>query len=117
MWRQSLFQNLYIWQEAKDLFVLLYWIFDKRNFKDYYFADQLLRACLSISNNIAEWSERSTKKQEKLFFGYAKGSCWEVKSMLVIAKSLWFIEEETQSECMKHLNRISAWLYTIISKK
>jgi four helix bundle protein len=48
------FENLYIWQESKNIFIDLYKLVSKNDFKDYFFKDQLLRASLSISNNIAE---------------------------------------------------------------
>ncbi|USN58985.1 MAG: four helix bundle protein [Candidatus Peribacteria bacterium] len=47
------FEKLFIWESSKELFEKLYKIFSG-NFKDYFFRDQILRATLSISNNIAE---------------------------------------------------------------
>jgi four helix bundle protein len=46
------FESLFVWQTARDLFCDLY--NDCAIWKDYYLKDQLLRATLSISNNIAE---------------------------------------------------------------
>ena len=52
--------------------------------KEYYLKDQLLRASLSISNNIAEGFERGGKKEFKRFLIIANGSAAEVKSMLLL---------------------------------
>jgi four helix bundle protein len=51
---KNTFEDLFVWKESNDLFLELYKIFSDKNFKDYFFRDQILRATLSISNNIAE---------------------------------------------------------------
>jgi four helix bundle protein len=48
------FEKLYIRQESKELFLEIYKIVNEKTFKDYFYKDQILRATLSISNNIAE---------------------------------------------------------------
>ena len=49
------FEELRIWKEAQDVALAIYKLF-KEN-KDYGFKDQIQRAAISISNNIAEGSE------------------------------------------------------------
>ena len=49
------FEELRIWKEAQDVALEIYKLF-KEN-KDYGFKDQIQRAAISISNNIAEGSE------------------------------------------------------------
>jgi four helix bundle protein len=44
--------------------------------------NQLERAALSVSNNIAEGWERGTHEELLTFLYYARGSCGEVRSML-----------------------------------
>jgi four helix bundle protein len=44
--------------------------------------DQIERAVLSVSNNIAEGWERGTHEELLTFLYYARGSCGEVRSML-----------------------------------
>ncbi|MBK6679620.1 MAG: four helix bundle protein [Ignavibacteriales bacterium] len=46
------FSELVIWQKSRSLYVRLYRLLE--NSRDYSFKDQILRAALSISNNIAE---------------------------------------------------------------
>jgi len=48
------FEELKIWNEAQDLYNSLDDIFFQDSFRNYFFRDQILRATLSISNNIAE---------------------------------------------------------------
>jgi len=50
-------------------------------------ADQLVRAALSISSNIAEACGRGTLREFRQFLVYARGSAQELLSQLRIAKS------------------------------
>src|SRR5262245_15608718 len=46
--------------------------------------DQLERAAVYVSNNIAEGFERGTRQELRTFLYYAKGSLGEVQSMLYL---------------------------------
>ncbi len=52
------FEDIIAWQKAQDLAFGLYCVFSK--IRDYSFRDQILRAVVSISNNISEGFERNT---------------------------------------------------------
>jgi four helix bundle protein len=80
------FEDLVFWQKSKHLIIKLYKIFGTS--KDYGFKDQILRAGVSISNNIAEGFERQTKKEWKHFLFIAKGSCGEVRNMIILGEEL-----------------------------
>jgi len=86
------FEDIIAWQKAKDLVFDCYKIFQP--LKDYSFKDQILRAVLSIMNNIAEGFERKGNKEFKKFLYIAKGSCAEVRSMLYIALERDYISRE-----------------------
>lgn len=58
--------------------------------KEYGFKDQIKRAVISIKNNIAEGSEYNNNKQFVRYLKIAKGSCAEVRNMLILAKELEF---------------------------
>lgn len=85
------FEDVVAWQRAKELNILLYGQF--RNHKDYAFKDQLLRASVSIMNNIAEGFDRGSHKELKQFLVIARGSAAEVRSMLILAGELGYIED------------------------
>lgn len=110
------FEKLFIWESSKELFEKLYKIFSG-NFKDYFFRDQILRATLSISNNIAEWYERETNKELIRFLYIAKGSTGEVRNMIIIAHDLQYITNEQFDTYIEVLNKISAWLKSMIESK
>ena len=61
--------------------------------KEFGFKDQIKRAVISITNNIAEGSEYNSNKQFIRYLKIAKGSCAEVRNMLILAKELDFCEE------------------------
>jgi len=86
------FEDIIAWKKAKDLTSECYKIFT--TLKDYSFKDQILRAVLSIMNNIAEGFERMSNKDFKNFLFIAKGSCGEVRSMLYIALERRYITEQ-----------------------
>lgn len=79
-------------------------IFYDRTFKNYSFQDQIMRACQSVSNNIAEWRERGSDRDFVKFLYYSKGSAWEVRSMLYSALDFGYINriqfDELYKECI-----------------
>jgi four helix bundle protein len=86
------FEDIIAWQKAKDLTVQIYSLFE--NSKDFGFKDQMQRAAVSVMNNIAEGFERKRIKAFTYFLYIAKGSCGEVRSMLILAKELNKISEK-----------------------
>jgi len=58
------FEDLPVWKEAKDLAVQIYKITKEEKFKrDYGLSEQIRRAAVSVSSNIAEGFERSSRKE------------------------------------------------------
>jgi len=86
------FEDIIAWQKSRTLVVECYKTF--RNLKDYSFKDQILRAVVSIMNNIAEGFERKGEKQFRHFLYISKGSCGEVQSMLYLALDLKYISND-----------------------
>lgn len=86
------FEDLTAWQKAQDLTVGIYLAFKECN--DWAFRNQVCRAALSISNNIAEGFDRYTNKEFIYFLFIARASCGEVKSMLYLADRLGFLTNE-----------------------
>jgi len=86
------FEDIIGWQKSKFLTLEIYKAF--QHVKDYSFRDQIQRATISISNNIAEGYERMGNKEFKKFLYIAKGSCGEVRSMLYTAKEMKYISQK-----------------------
>jgi four helix bundle protein len=77
------FEDLPVWNSAIELAVKVYELTAKPEFKSHYsLRDQLERAALSVSNNIAEGFERGTNQELLTFLYIVRGSAGEVRSML-----------------------------------
>jgi four helix bundle protein len=96
MSKAECFEDLRIWQEARQLVKLIYT--DFREIKDYGFCGQIQRAGVSIMNNIAEGFERSSDADFARFLDIAKGSAGEVRSMYYSAEDLNYVSAETAKE-------------------
>lgn len=108
------FEDILCWQKARSLAVDVYSIF-KSN-RDYGFKDQIQRATVSISNNIAEGYERKGNKEFSKFLYIARGSCGEVRSMFYIALELGYIDSQQFKSLHGRANEISRMIYGLISK-
>jgi four helix bundle protein len=79
------FEDLPVWQEAARLYELTETLLANEAFHATRgFRDQLDRAALSVSNNIAEGFERGTTNELLAFLYIARGSAGEVRSMLCL---------------------------------
>lgn len=83
------FEEFEVYQKGIQLAKLIFKLLENKSFdKEYYFKDQIKRAVISITNNIAEGSEYNNNKQLIRYLKISKGSCAEVRSMLILAKEL-----------------------------
>jgi four helix bundle protein len=79
------FEDLPVWQEAARLYEVAEDLLENECFRaSRGFRDQLDRAALSVSNNIAEGFERGTTNELLAFLYIARGSAGETRSMLTI---------------------------------
>ncbi len=77
------FEELPVWQEAMRLVGKVYDMTESREWRGHSsLRDQIERAALSVSNNIAEGFERGTTNELLAFLYIARGSAGEVRSML-----------------------------------
>jgi len=106
------FEDIIAWQKAKELTIEIYKLFE--NNKDFGFKDQIQRSSISIMNNIAEGFERKGNKEFSHFLFIAKGSCGEVRSMLLLAMDLKKIEPQISTELINSSEEISRMLSGLI---
>ena len=111
----SNFEDLTIWQDARQLLKEIYSIFMIKGLaqRDYGFRDQLQRAALSVMNNIAEGFERSSKADFARFLDIAKGSCGEVRSMLYVANDLGYIPKDKALGLISQFQILSKQIATL----
>jgi four helix bundle protein len=80
------FEDLEAWKKARELGNAIYKVTSDGSFsRDFVLRDQIRRAVVSISSNIAEGFERSGDGEFNRFLAIAKGSCGELRSQLYLA--------------------------------
>ncbi|MFA6255770.1 MAG: four helix bundle protein [Candidatus Absconditabacterales bacterium] len=89
------YQELKVWQKSIDLIEQIYVIINRfPKTETFALVDQLKRSAVSIASNIAEGSERGTKKENIHFLYIAKGSAAELETQLIISERLHFISKD-----------------------
>lgn len=91
MRKQFPFEKLEVWQDARKLVVAVYECvkaFPKE--ERFGLTSQLTRASISVANNLAEGSGRSSLKDQAHFSSQAYSSLMETASDLIIASGLKF---------------------------
>ena len=97
------FEDLPVWQLASQLAVRVFSLGEKTR-RHRSLRDQIERAALSVSNNIAEGFERGTTSELLAFLYIARGSSGEVRSMLCVMESMApFADLKTEISDLKFL--------------
>jgi four helix bundle protein len=87
MAKYTKFEELPVWKEAARLYNRVLDLLEEPGVPlTPGFRNQLDRAALSVSNNIAEGFERVTASELLSFLGIARGSGGEVRSMMAVVK-------------------------------
>ena len=100
------FEELHVWRRGKDLAVFVYRALE--NCRDFGLRDQMQRASVSISSNIAEGYERPPKDFAR-FLAIATGSSSELRTQTYIACELQIISQQNAAHIIeesKQLNRM-----------
>lgn len=114
------FEDLPVWQEAARLYnLVLDFLEENSALLSSGFRNQLDRAALSVSNNIAEDFERVTTGELLAFLAIARGSAGEVRSMIAVVRSRAKLQRvvaqlhkirDTAESCARQL---TAWAISI----
>ena len=101
------FQDLKIWelaiQIANELFDIADELEQKRLFR---FAEQLRASGMSMSNNIAEGSGSSSKKEFKQFLNIARRSTFENANILILLRMRDLISEKSLEKLIDDLDKL-----------
>jgi four helix bundle protein len=111
-------RNLDAWSAAVELVTMIYQ--ETEGFpRDSRFGitDQLRRAALSVSSNIAEGAGRQTREEFINFLHMAQGSVSEVDTQLEVARRPKFLDEAAWTRLDLHLNRIDKMLSGLIRQQ
>lgn len=97
-----LFTDLDAWKEGHKLVLIVYKT--TKNFpkeERYALSDQMRRAVVSITSNLAEGFSRQSYKEKLQFYSIALGSVTEIQNQLYIAKDIEYILPEEFSDIME----------------
>lgn len=102
------FEDLPVWQHSMNISIELYQLIEDSPIKtDYFLKNQLRRAILSITSNIAEGFERNNSKEFIRFLTFSKGSAGEVRSQLNFAFRVGYIDEKVYAGYRDQLIKLS----------
>ena len=109
------FEDLPIFQQSRELCKEIYRLTDIEPWKwDKRFVQQIRASAGSIMDNIAEGYEREGNKEFINFLFIAKGSCGEVRSQIIRASDVGFIDNEIAtklySDCISLSRSIAAFI-------
>lgn len=89
------FTDLIIWQKGHQLVLETYEITKQFPREEQFgLTDQIRRAIVSFTSNIAEGFSRKSYKEKMQFYAMALGSLTEVQNQLMIARDLHYISKE-----------------------
>ncbi len=108
------FEDLEVWKASRTLTLKIYELTEKLN-KDFSLQNQMRRAAISISSNIAEGFERDGQKEFIQFLAISKGSAGELRSHLYLLFDLKHISESEFSALFQELNSVSKMLMSLIN--
>jgi four helix bundle protein len=111
MGKGQTFEDLLVWQKSMDLVTGIYDICRNGPLaRDFGLRDQMQRAAVSISANIAEGYERGSRKEYIQFLVIAKGSAGELRCLLQIAQRLEYLDQNRSRELIAQATEISRML-------
>ncbi|MBI3884775.1 MAG: four helix bundle protein [Opitutae bacterium] len=112
------FKSLMVWQKAQSLAVEVYQLSKSQPFsREFALADQMRRAAISISSNIAEGDERDTDKDAVRFFYIAKGSAAELRTQLDLATKVGFLPDSDFQKLDQQSEEIARMLRGLIKAR
>jgi four helix bundle protein len=110
-----MFEKLEVYQRAVDLAEKIAALTETFPVKGHHhLVDQLRRASLSISLNIAEGNGRWHAKERKNFFGIARGSLFECVPLLELCKRERLISEQSCAGLRAELEALAKMLTALI---
>jgi four helix bundle protein len=108
------FEKLLVYQKSVDFADQIYATTEEFTRGYGFLVDQLNRAALSISANIAEGNGRFTKADRKNFFIIARGSVQECVPLLELARRRNLINDKRHARLKSQLEEISKMLSGLI---
>ena len=111
------YKNLNVYQDAKSLVVDVYKVLKLFPAEEKYaLCDQIRRAVISITSNIAEGMNRMSDKEKAHFIGVAYASMMEVDSQLEVSVELGYLTPELYNTLEEKIDCIARKLSALRAK-
>jgi|SRR3989344_7518229 len=89
------FTDLHTWQEGHKLVLIIYKITEKFPDKEKYnLVNQMRRAAVSLTSNIAEGFSRRSSKEKNRLYDMAQASLVELQNQCIISKDVTYLPNE-----------------------
>jgi four helix bundle protein len=111
------FEKLDAWKVSLELYRTIAAAIKQFRRDQQFLAEQIMRATLSISANIAEGTGREGIRESRQFFNIAKGSVYEVVSIAHVLRQEGLLKAEEFSDAYRLCDRIAGMLSGLISKR
>ena len=109
------FERLEVWKKSVDLCEQLLILADRLGSRDRYsLGEQLRRAAISVSNNIAEGGARNNRKEKVYFYNIARGSVYEIVNLLEVCKRRKHLCEKGHTSFYQKAEEIARMLSGLI---
>ena len=111
------FRQYEVWKKAVNIADIVYVLCDGfPKYELFALGNQLRRAAVSISSNIAEGASRTSPAEFAHYLEVAIGSAFEVETQLLIARRRDYITEEVYNTTVMELQSLERQLNTFISR-
>ncbi len=111
------FEDLRTWQLARELVSQVYRLTDGQRFKnDLGLREQMRRAAVSCTANIAEGFERGSNREFVRFLYMARGSAGELRSHIYLARDLNYLDQPEFQMLQESAVVLSRSVYSFITK-
>lgn len=109
-------EDIIVWQKAKSLTINIYKASNHGSFaKDFGLRDQIRRAAISIPSNIAEGFGRGGNREFLRFLSISKGSLFELKTQLIIANEIGYLEDEIFTKISNEIDEVGKMLTSFMN--
>ena len=111
------YKNLNVYQDAKAFVVAVYKLLDRfPDSEKFALCNQIRRAAISVTSNIAEGVSRTSNKEKVHFLEIAYASMMEVDSQLDVSVDLGYITKEQYNTIEEKIDGIARQLSALRSK-
>ena len=106
--RQYSFEKLHVWSDIREMIKYIYALTaDYPDFEKFGLVNQMRRAAISVSSNLAEGSSRTGAKDQAHFYQLAYSSSMELLSQTIVSLDLNFINQEQHQQLRTYIQGIA----------